>query len=108
MVYGEMSEVKLFVMFPRVFEVDRGEAFTSVQRLMLYPRETDTLSERTRPAKVRSLQTDACPHVNDLTGNVYPTHVNEIQEAATGCHVCAQSLTLIRENKPLEGVRVNA
>lgn len=44
-VYGEMSEVKLFVMFPRVFEVDRGEAFTPVQRLMLYPRETDTLSE---------------------------------------------------------------
>lgn len=108
MVYGEMSEVKLFVMFPRFFKVDRGEAFTPVQRLVLYPHEIDTLSELTSPAKVRPLQTDACPDVNDLTGNVCPTHVNEIQEAATGCHVCAQSLTLIRENNPLEGVRVNA
>lgn len=108
MVHGEMSEVKLFVMFPRFFEVHRGEAPAPVQRLVLYRRVIDTLSEPARPAKARSLQTDACPGVNDFTGNVRPTHVNEIQEAATGCHVCAQSLTLIRENKSLEGVRVNA
>lgn len=46
---GIMSEVKLFVMFPRFFEVHRREAFTPVQQLVLYRHTIDTLLEPARP-----------------------------------------------------------